>query len=270
MVDILYPAKKLRHEFAKVLHNAYCDASRIPKHEVFDEVGGYAIKRGGVPTAILGTALVGGGLAMQEPPETLLPDTDAAPQAVQLTESFKSEIRSLAEDRAAFLAMKQGSAFTSDEEFLTVKQTGNEMGLRAERLVGRIVMSDALSETQAAELLTKFSNRVTPITDMGFAESSFGYLRESRTAVQENPRTDWMNISKEITRLAAEQEAAVNKRIRMGIVEKICITMLMIVPLAVAGSIGGLLVFLGTIGAGSTRTVRRWAEEKPKKPFLGH
>jgi len=259
MADILYPAKKLRHKFAKSLHNTY-------REEPIDK---YAVG-GGVSTAVLTAALLGGGLAMQEPPEVLMPDTDAAPQAVQLAESFKSEIRTLAEDRAAFLAMKQGSAFTGDEELLAVKQTGNEMGQRSERLVGRIVMSDALSETQAAELLTKFSDRVAPISDMGFAESSFGYLRESRAAMQENPGTDWQNISKEVTQMAAEREAADSKQ--MGTGEKVGTVIFMSILLGLGGTLGGLITFLGAMSAGSTRTVRRWAENKPKpkKPYAGH
>ncbi|TVQ83290.1 MAG: hypothetical protein EA357_06455 [Micavibrio sp.] len=259
MADILYPAKKLRHKFAKSLHNTYRE----------EPIGEYVVG-GGVSTAVLTAALLGGGLAMQEPPEVLMPDTDAAPQAVQLAENFKSEIRTLAEERAAFLSMKQGSAFTSDEELLAVKQTGNEMGQRSERLVGRIVMSDALSETQAAELLAKFSDRVAPISDMGFVESSFGYLRESRAAAQENPGTDWQNISKEVTQMAAAREAADSKQ--MGTGDKVVMVVLMSLLLGAGGGLGGLLTFFGAMGVGGTRTVRRWAENqpKPKKPYAGH
>ncbi len=259
MADILYPAKKLRHKFAKSLHNAYRGTS-----------GKEYMVGGSVSTAVLAAAIVGGGLAMVEPPEVLLPDMDAAPQAVQLAESFKSEIRTLAEDRAAFLAMKQGSAFTSNEELLAVKQTGNEMGQRAELLVGRIVMSDALSETQAAELLTKFSDRVTPISDMGFAESSFGHLRESRAAVQKNPMTDWQDISRQVTQMAAEREAPNSKQMHPA--EKVSLGIAIAVLLGSGSILGGLLTFFGAMGLGRTQSVRRWAENKPKqkRPYAGH
>jgi len=178
MVDILYSAKKLRHKFAKVLHNA-------------EQQCGKYLLGGSASTAVLTAALVGGGLATQESPETLVPDTDAAPQAIQLAESFKSEIFSLAEDRAAFLAMKQESVFTSNGELPDVKQTGNGTVQRAEQ---------------------------------------------------------------------------------MNFIQKFSYTMILSLITGVGGGLCSSLLLIGAISAGNTRTVRRWAENKPKpkKPFLGH
>jgi len=272
-MDPLYPARKLRHKFAKTVMNAD------------DNMGGWMV---GSFAAVGGTMLLalGGSIALEDVPMgEIHPDTEMAVNAAQVEQGFSNQIVDLADKRSDFLAGLEDNSLMNDASLQAQQQAGTALKTEMESLASRIVMTDALSEEQAAELLEEFSDDVGSIDELGFATSDFGHLRESRESLTSDPGADWTQIAKQITHLAAEED--LNDQTypfraitgedgeEIGTGEKVFLSILVSAVGGLFGTLGGMIFVLLSTMMEDSRRMRKWAQDEPKTkprraPYSGH
>ena len=274
-MDPFYPLRKLRHRFAGTVREADDNIGKAT-------FGTFSIVGGTTLLALMGS------LALEDIPSgEVRPDKDMAVNAMDVEQSLSNQISDLAEQRQAFLAVQDENSLLSNEALQSQNERGNALKTEMESLASRIVMTDALSETQAAELLEEFSDEVGSIENLGFVESDFGHLRESRDALKADVATDWNQIAKQITHLAAEEDH--NDQTypfqfypdknqdgsEIGTGEKVMTSFMLSALAGMSGTLGGLMFVLFSMMLADTRKIRDWAREEPKvkprrSPYSGH
>ena len=272
-MDPLYPVRQLRHKFAKTVVNAD------------DHMGKWTFGTGAAVGGMTLVALTGSLFLEDIPMGEVLPDKEMAVNAVEAEHAFSKQISDLAEARDAFFAEQDAQILLSDDALQAQRDKGNALKTQMESLVSRIVMADGLSETQAAELLEEFSDDVGSIEGMGFAVSDFGHLRESRSAVKADVGSNWNNIAQKVTEHAAEADKNDQTYPFRIITDKhgeevstgaeVLVTILSSMTAGLFGAVGGMAFVLLSMLMGDTRTMRYWAQDKPKArprraPYSGH
>ncbi|TNE25898.1 MAG: hypothetical protein EP349_10305 [Alphaproteobacteria bacterium] len=262
-MDPLYPARRLRHKFAKFTVRSYEEGPAV------------AIKPAiGIAAATL--LVMGGSMALEDITlNEITPDTQTSMTSAETATAFDGEIDRLAQQRQAFLDMP---GYMQAQDLNAMQETGENIRAEAVNLASRIVLSEDLSEAQAAELLNAFASEIEPIEEIGFETSDFGHLRESRAMVRGDLGTDWTQAAQRVTALAAEQDMHDQSqpfRIfdeDIEAEERIGKTAISSVMAGMFGMVGGMMWVLFALMLSDSRKINEWAREtpKPKKPYAGH
>lgn len=259
-MDPSYPVRKLRHKFAKFTIDS-ADDGPVP----------LVIKPFiGIAAATL--LVMGGSMALEDVTfNEITPDTQIGVTSVETAAAFDGQINQLAQQRQEFLEMQRNTGYADVQEMDAIQEAGDNIRTEAVNLVSRIVLSEDLSETQAAELLNAFSGEIEPIEEIGFAMSDFGHLRESREMLRGDLGTDWTQAAQRVTALAAEHDMTDQSqpfRIfdeEVGAGDRIGVTAAASVLVGLLGAVGGMMWLLLAMPLSDSRRIQDWAREKPQQ-----